>query len=97
MQLIHNTDTTIHLDIIKNHRKHSKFGGVDNIQNHPFGNNSSKSAYPWVSGLGAWDSLFTIKSGVWEVVGSIPNRGNILGEFVPARITGKVFSVNLSF
>ena len=28
---------------------------------------------PWLSGLRAWDSLFTIKYGVLEVVGSIPN------------------------
>ena len=32
-------------------------------------------------GLRAWDSLFTMKHGVWEVMGSNPNRGNILGEF----------------
>ena len=32
-------------------------------------------------GLRAWDSLFTMKHGVREVVGSIPKRGNILGEF----------------
>ena len=43
------------------------------------------------SGLRAWDSLFTMKHGVWEVVGSIPNQGNILGVFHPARITGKAF------
>ena len=27
---------------------------------------------PWPSGLRAWDSLFTMKHGVWEVVGLIP-------------------------
>ena len=37
--------------------------------------------YPWPSGLRAWDSLFTMKNDVREVVGSIPNQGNILGEF----------------
>ena len=36
---------------------------------------------PWPSELGAWDSLFTVNSSVWEVVGSIPKRGNILGSF----------------
>ena len=46
--------------------------------------------------LRAWDSLFTMKSGVREVVGSIPNRANILGVFHPARITGDVFSANKS-
>ena len=40
--------------------------------------------------------LFTMKPGVREVVGSTPNRGNILGVFHPARLPGKAFSVNIS-
>ena len=53
------------------------------------------SPTPLPSGIRTWDSLFMTKSGVREVVGSIPYRGNILrGGFHLARITGKVFSAN---
>ena len=31
-----------------------------------------RSPPTWPSGLRAWDAFFTMKSGVWEVVGSIP-------------------------
>ena len=42
---------------------------------------------PCPSGLRAWDSLFTMKHGMREVVGSIPQPGQYTrGVFHPARL-----------
>ena len=40
----------------------------------------------------AWDSLLAMKSGVREVVGSRPGRGNSKESFSSNQETGKVFS-----
>ena len=53
-----------------------------------------RSLPQWPNELRAWDSLYTMKSGVREVMGL--NLGQYTrGGFHPARIAGKVFSATV--